>query len=395
MLDALNGRSLAVLMAAALMALSPAPPAKAGVSLAKDGDQSVKVGGRIQIQYHLKDPKGGEQTDSLFLRRFRTYIEGSVHKNWRGKFQVDFGKAKDDDEVAVKDAYLSYRGFKNHQLMIGNAKVMFSPENLTSSKKQQTVSRTFVGEHDYGAVDRNLGLHLTGHSPDKAKRLSYALNLGAQSLDPDASKLDFDTPVNSKADWNEGWTLGGRVDYHPFGHMKRAQGDFKRSLKARIGISAFKWSNDGDNNSHTDPGTSLDDGKGKPDVEAVTGLEFSAALKTKGLSLDAAYNIFNADTVDDTLSGGIYKNGTTKLKSFAFEGGYMLMPRQLEVVAAYESQDADGYEAAWTRSSFGLNWFFVQKHDIKFQATYRAGKNEDGKKGHDLDEFFAQMQYVF
>jgi len=391
-------RSVALLVFVIALTVSISSPVEAGVTVAKDGDKFVKMGGRIQLKYHLKDPDGGEKTDDLFLRRFRTYIEGSVHKDWAGKFQVDFGKkssAKDDDELAVKDAYLSYTGFKNHKLLIGNAKVMFSPENLISSKKQQTVSRTFVGDHNYGSVDRNLGLHLTGHSSDKAKQLTYALNFGSQSVDPDAKKLDFDTPVNNKTDWNQGWTVGGRVDYHPFGQMKWAQGDFKRKLKARIGISAFNWQNDNDNNTHIDPATGLDDGKGKPDVDSVTGLEISAALKAQGFSLDAAYNTFAADTVDGAVSGGIYKNGTTTLENFAIEGGYMVIPSQLEAVAAYESQDADGYAEAWTRTSLGVNWFFVKKHDVKLQATYRIGENKDGKKGNDLDEIFVQMQYVF
>jgi len=391
-------RGIALLVFAMFLAISISSPVEAGIAVIKEGGKSLKMGGRIHLQYHLKDPEGGEKTDDLFLRRFRTYIEGSVHKDWSGKFQVDFGKkgsAKDDDEVEVKDAYLEYRGFKNHKLLIGNAKVMFSPENLISSKKQQTVTRTFVGEHNYGSVDRNLGLHLTGQFPDKAKHLTYALNFGSQSVDPDAKKLDFDTPVNNKSDWNQGWTVGGRVDYHPFGLMKWAQGDFKRKLKARIGIAAFKWQNDDDNNTHIGVVTGLDDGKGKPDVDSVTGLEVSAALKMKGFSVDAAYNTFDADTVDDVVSAGIYKNGATTLENFAIEGGYMVIPGQLEAVVAYESQDADGYAKAWTRSSFGLNWFFVKKHDVKLQVTYRIGENKDGKEGNDLDDVFMQMQYVF
>ena len=67
------------------------------------------LGGRVQLQYYRADPDGGESTDDLFFRRLRPYIAGTVTENWMGKIQVDFGKAGDDDEVAVKDAYLQYK----------------------------------------------------------------------------------------------------------------------------------------------------------------------------------------------------------------------------------------------------------------------------------------------
>ena len=34
----------------------------------KDGDRYVKVGGRLQLQYHREDPVGGAATDELLLR---------------------------------------------------------------------------------------------------------------------------------------------------------------------------------------------------------------------------------------------------------------------------------------------------------------------------------------
>lgn len=70
------------------------------------------------------------------------------------------------------------------------------------------------------------------------------------------------------------------------------------------------------------------------------------------------------------------------------------MPAKLELVAGYESLDADNYADVWTRTSFGANYFF-EKQDIKLQATYRIGENLDGVKGKDKNELFIQTQYVF
>ncbi|HEB94522.1 MAG TPA: hypothetical protein ENI94_13915 [Gammaproteobacteria bacterium] len=55
-------------------------------------------------------------------------------------------------------------------------------------------------------------------------------------------------PSTANDDVNEGWIVGGRVDFHPFDALKFSQGDFSGKQKA---TAAFNWSNDGDNNDPT------------------------------------------------------------------------------------------------------------------------------------------------
>ncbi len=379
-------------LAVAALVAGVAASANASVKYA-DGDKYVKFGGRIQLQYHQIDPDGGEKTDELFFRRFRPYIEGSVHKDWTGKFQWDMGGAEGDNELAVKDAYMQYKGFPGIAITVGNKNFPFSRELLTSSKTQQLVERTFVGDHNYGTPDRQAGVYVDGGFMDDT--VTYGLGLAQGAIDPDANKLDFDSLVNNHDDWNQGWMFGGRIDYHPFGHLKMSQGDFKRELKATIGVAAFSWANDDDNNTYTDPDTGLGTSTSKFDVDKVTGFEVSGAIRGFGASVDAQYNIFNAETVDGALTGGIYENGETSLTNFAIEGGYMVLPSTIEIVAGYSAQDADNYDKTWTRTEVGVNLFAVGSHDIKLQTTYRMGKNLNGVDGADADELFVQCQYVF
>jgi hypothetical protein len=365
----------------------------AGITVYQEDDKYVKIGGRIQLQYHYVKPDVGDSTDDLFFRRLRPYIEGSIHKDWKGKFQVDFGKAEGENEVAIKDAYMQYKGFKNMKLTVGNANFPFSRELLTSSKKQQLVERTFVGDHNYGTPDRNAGIHLTGHTMEE-KKLTWGASIASAEIDPDANKLDFDTPVNRNDDFNQGWIFGGRLDYHPFGMLKFAQGDFKRKTKATIGVAAYHWGNDDDNNSYTDDNGNSTSAS-KADVDKVTGFEISGAFRGHGVSVDGEYNIFKADTVDSNFTGGIYENSSTDLKNWALEGGYMFSGNMFEIGGGYQNQDADNYEDNWTRTSFFANWFITKNHDIKAQLTYRIGKNLKGVKDNDEDEIFLQAQYVF
>ncbi|MGB5395594.1 MAG: porin [Gammaproteobacteria bacterium] len=383
-------KPLLAAMAACIASAAPLSAHSSGITVYQDGDKYVKIGGRIQFQYHQFDPDIGDSSDEVLFRRLRPYLEGSLHKDWKGKIQFDLGKAEEGNEVAVKDAYMQYKGFSNMKVTVGNANFPFSREFLTSSKYQQLVERTFVGDHDYGTPDRNAGIHLTGHSEDK--HIGWAASVAQASIDPDAAKLDFDTPVNRNDDFNEGFIVGGRVDFHPMGPLKFSQGDFDGATKATISLAAFTWSNDDDNNTYTTAGTSTS--TSKADVDSVTGVELSGAFRSNGISIDIETNKFDADSVDTAFTGGLYRNGSTSLKNSAIEAGVMLPGNTTELVLAYQTQDADNYATAWNRTSAGVNWF-LQKHDIKVQLSYRMGENLKGVNGVDADEIFLQSQYVF
>lgn len=384
----------AFMMAAIVIAVAFAyvvPADAAGVVVYKEGEKHIKIGGRLQLQYHFVDPDGGESSDSVFFRRLRPYIMGSIHKDWDAKIQWDIGKADGENEVAIKEAWFKYKGYNNLTIRVGNSQFPFSREDITSSKKQNLVERTFVGDHSYGTPERNAGVFVAGHNEDKM--ITYEVAATSAAIDPDSKKLDFDTPINKNDDFNEGWLVGGRIDYHPWGNLKFSQGDFSDgALKGTISLAAFVWSNDDDNNTYTDASGNATGSK--PDVDSVTGFEISGAVRWKGLSVDAEYNIFDADTIDGDFDGGIYEDGNTDLSNFSIEGGYMVMPKKLEFALGYQSQDTDTYADAWTRTSVGANYFW-QKHDIKTQLTYRMGQNLNGVTDADQDELFLQFQFVF
>jgi hypothetical protein len=368
-------------------------PATAGIKVYENGDKFIELGGRIQLQYLRTEPDGGEARDQVFFRRLRPYIAGSVTENWSGKIQFDFGKSLDQDEVAVKDAYMQYKGWKNKTLTIGNSKTPFSREFLTSSKRQQTVERGFVGDHNFGTPDRQLGLRLEGHS--SSKKITYMVAAGGEHHDPDVRRMDFDTPVNNADDWNEGLVVAGRIDFHPMGFMKFDQGDFRsEDWKANFSIGFFSWSNDDDNNTYTDSTTGQSTSSSKADLNSAEGFELSAGVRGRGVSVDAEFNLVSGDTVDSSFTGGIYRGGTTDLDQFQIEGGYMLPKTPVELVGKWETFDADNYHDSWNATELGVNYFW-NKHKVKLQFTYRLGENVLGVRGSDRDTAFLQWQFVF
>ena len=388
-----RGGKLSILLSLCALAAALTVPARAGIKVFEEGDRFVEIGARVQIQYLQTDFEGSETRDQVFFRRLRPYISGSVTKNWVGKVQFDFGKTIDGNEVAIKDAYMQYKGWKNKTLTIGNAKTPFSREFMTSSNRQQTVERGFVGDHNFGTPDRQLGFRLDGQNA--GKKVTYSLALGGEHHDPSATRMDFDSPANNNTDWNEGLVIAGRVDFHPMGFVKFDQGDFNSSgVKPNFSLAFFSWSNDDDNNTYTDPATGLSTSGSKADLDSAEGFELSAGIRGNGISVDVEYNLISADTVDPIFTGGVYRSGSTDLDKFHVEGGFMLPSNQIELVGSWESLDADNYLDTWTATEVGVNYFW-NKHKVKAQLTYRMGENRLGVPGADGDTTLLQWQFVF
>ena len=382
---------------------------QAGVVVYKDGDKRIEVGGLIQVEYILVDPDcdgstpcvidnslniEGQSTDRLIFRRLRPYIAGTLSAGWDAKIEFDFGESVDADEIQVKDAFFTYSGFeKGHlKLTIGNAKHGFSREFVTSSSKQQLIERSIVGDHNFGTPDRVLGLGLEGKAADK--RIGYRVGIGAESHDPAAVVMDFDTPVNGQRDWNQGRIASGRLDFHPLGEIKLDQVDFHSDAwRFTVGVGAFAWQNDDDNNTYTDAtGTSTD--PERADLDSASGLEVSGGVRGFGLSADVEWQLVSGDTVDPAFTGGIYRDGTTDLDKLAVEAGYVFPGNHWEVVAGWDSLDADNYDDTFDRTTVGFN-YYVHKHDLKFSANYRLVENFLGLAGQDHNVVFVLGQYVF
>jgi hypothetical protein len=268
-------------------------------------------------------------------------------------------------------------------LRIGNSSFPFSREYMTPFTRQELVERTFVGDLNYGTPDKNVGFHLRGHRGDRI--ITYRASASIGSVQADDTRLRFNTPVNEIEDYSDGYMIGGRVDYHPLGFVKFQQGDFSGKTRYTLGASAYAWNNDGD--------IAITAQQEAEEVDSITALAISGAFRSHGFSIDAQYNTFDSELVDASHSGGLYRNGKTTLNNASIEGGYMFYNR-IELVAGYQTQDADNYATRWKRSSLGANWF-IKGNDIKLQLTYRMGENLDGASGNDKDEIFLQTQFDF
>ncbi len=361
----------------AVVALSQV--AVAGVRYTDASGRYMELGGRIQVQYHAESPNTGESTDELLFRRLRPYLQAG-DAEWCSKIEWDMGGGNID----IRDAYVAYAGWQPATLIVGNYTTPYSRESITSANKQQLVELTLVGDHNYGVTDRQVGLHFEGRA---GGGMSWAAAVVKAAVDPDNSRVDFDTVacLDRDEDWSEGNLAAIRLDCHPCGPMPYDQGDFDRRFRMTVGVAGYAWANDDDN---------LDPTRAKKDLDYAQGIELNAGLRGGGVSIDFEYNRIRAGLIEPGIAEGLYVDSETTLDVGAVEGGYMVLPGKLELVAAYEALDADGYDTTWTRASVGVNGF-VRKHTIKVQATYRVGENVDGHAHRDADELFVQGQYAF
>lgn len=162
-----------VLLETAFAAIAQASDVKVstkGGLKVSSGDYEFKFGGRIMYDYNKSEKNGVTDEDGFDLRRGRVFVSGKIAKDWKFKtqFNVDGGGAE--------DLYIRYTGWgRAANLTIGNQKVPFGLEELTSSKNISVLERSAITEQYAVGRAESVQLHgqLSGNS-------SYALSVFAE-----------------------------------------------------------------------------------------------------------------------------------------------------------------------------------------------------------------------
>ncbi len=156
---------IAALIAASAVTMTPAANAEVKVSTkgglkVSSGDYKFEFGGRIMYDYNRSELNGETDENDFDLRRGRVYAKGNIAKNWA--FKTQFNTNGD----GVEDLYLRYTGWgKGAQVTIGNQKMPFGLEELTSSKDISVLERSAITEQY--AIGRAEGVQLHGKAGGK------------------------------------------------------------------------------------------------------------------------------------------------------------------------------------------------------------------------------------
>ena len=336
--DADSIRAEAAIAAQANLAKVKAFPINAG--------KKITIAGYTQVRYQSLEETG--KIDGFDIRRARLDVKGTISPYWSYRVQFDLaGTPK------LIDAYAELKLNDYFNFTIGQAKIPFSLENLTSSNKLELIDRSQAVEA-LVARGKDIGGNQNGRD--------LGIQLGCTIL-----KVK-DRPV---------------VDY-------------------RLGIYNGSGINAADLNEKKDFATRLI-------LHPIVGLDISAALyngsryiaevKTGTVVTTAAKNVdrnrygfdLNYDLKDLAIRGE-YIHGTDDLidrEGYYFQAGYYFLQKKLQLIAKYDFYDTDKAKAAnaSTWYVFGANFNF--NSNIRLQANYTV-KQEEGTS---IDNNFASIQF--
>lgn len=339
----------------------------------KDGKTSIKsknaelnLSNRLQVRFTHEDLDANSGTskperDSFRIRRMKTKLDGWAYTpDLQYELQLNFA----DSSNVLEDANVNYDftgGRKAVMVKLGQYKVPFGRQELTSSGSQQFVDRSAVS--NTFARGRDIGVQLWG------------------------------TPAGGKLDWRVGVFNGGgrtisrndnddlqlnaRLQWAPFGDPKYSEGDFDSSDRPLFAIAGNLESN----TREVAATTSTIAHQNAQDI-----LGYDVVFKFRGFSLFGEYfdreNDRNEDLSDFDDEG------------YNVQAGYFVIPKKLEVAlrfAEYDPRaDRDDDVRSETGAALGYYW---NKHNHKLQMDYR--EIEDEARDAKDKELRLQYQIIF
>lgn len=336
--DADSIRAEAAIASQANLAKIKAFPINAG--------KKITIAGYTQVRYQALEETG--KIDGFDIRRARLDVKGNISPYWGYRVQFDLaGTPK------LIDAYAELKLNDYFNVTIGQAKIPFSLENLTSSNKLELIDRSQAVEA-LVARGKDVGGNQNGRD--------IGIQLGGTIL-----KLK-DRPV---------------LDY-------------------RLGVYNGSGINTTDNNEKKDYATRLI-------VHPVVGLDISGALyngtrfvpevKTGTVVTTPSKNVdrnrygfdLNYDLKDLAIRGE-YIHGTDDLidrEGYYLQAGYYFLQKKLQLIAKYDFYDANKSKAddASTWYVIGANYNF--NTNVRLQANYTI-KQEEGTS---IDNNLASIQF--
>ncbi|NOQ93531.1 MAG: porin [Methylophaga sp.] len=363
---------------------------KGGLSIkTRDGDFSTKLGGRVQIDAatYSGQPEIGDGTE---LRRARLYLQGTMYKDWGYKLQYDFAGSG-----TINDAFMTYNGFDNLQLKVGNFKDPFMLQEGTSSKYVLFTERALPSAF---AAGRHIGVMAS----TKQQHWSLAAGLFGDS---------YTANNGTNHDEDEGWGVGTRATFAPI-NEKGELLHFGLGLNYRdvsdSGTAQFKQQAE----THISGINIVDTGSiGNVDDVLKVGLEVATVagpFSAQAEYISTSVNRNNASDLDFdgwyaqagyflTGESRSYKKGAfagIKPKGNVGEGGIGawelgLRYSTLDLI----DRDIDGGEV--DTFTLGLNWYATPT--LRFSANYVDVLNVTGG-AHDNEEpslFQVRSQWAF
>lgn len=307
--------------------------------------KKITLAGYTQIRYQALEETG--KIDGFDIRRARLDFKGTLSPYWGYRVQLDLaGTPK------LIDAYAELKVNDYFNFTVGQAKIPFSLENLTSSPKLDLIDRSQVVEaltargKDVGGNQngRDIGILLSGTILQLNYRPVVDYRLGI-----------YNGAGINVADNNENKDIAARLIVHPV---------------LGLDISAALYN-----------GTRF-----VPEVKTGTVVTTPSKNVTRDrLGFDLSYDKNNFSLRSEYISG---KDDQTDREGYYILGGYYFFEKKFQLLAKYDFYDADKAKAddASTWIVLGANYNF--NVNTRLQVNYSI-KQEEGTS---INNNFANVQ---
>jgi len=330
-------------------------------------DDTIKLGGTESV---------GDSKGSFRIRRAKLKFEGWFYKPWlQYEVQTNWpGISSANLANYLEDANLNWdvtKGKKQFMVKLGQFKVPFGLQELTSSGSQQFVDRSLVSNAYFRG--RDTGVSVWGV-------------LGANKFEYRAGIFNGNGLTRSVND-NDKFQYNARVSFQPNGavplgtysgaHQSESNFESKALGKTIFVVSAAVEQND-----LSFAATDL-----KTNIKS-TLYEVDFMLKHRGFSATGMYAWGERKPQE--------VNPTFDTNGWFVQAGFFLKPEKWEIAARYGEQDpsdAVGPDKI-TEIRGGLNFFYA-RHALKVQADFGQVKTDNSSGERTNNELRIQTQFIF
>jgi len=378
---------------------------------------SFALGNRVQVRYTYLSPDSPAQdeTSSFRIRRFKTFLNGNAFYPWvKYKVQVNWVGFNEPDtrrnEPDLEDALVDFAYFPAAALQVGQYKVPFDRQELTSSGAQQFVDRAITNARYTFARDQGVTLHgVLG--AEKAEWFEYHAGV-------------FNGNGRNKADNDNTEHLGvARLYWTPMGPFKYSESDTDNTPKPMIAIgTAYAYNPVTSSSTSVANLTTQFPNPANPAqmVDVVTGsrstltesnadihrLTADAQLKWRGLYLvgdvffeDRENKLPRVTRTDfnaagkalSTTAGAGTTPGTQHTIGVLTQAGYFIIPKRVELAGRYALVNPDGKNNKQQEVRGAINWFLFA-HNMKLQTDFGTIMTQQAAGG-DRKDFEARTQF--
>ncbi len=349
-----------------------------------DEKYSLTIGGQVQTRYTFTQKDGANAVSDVSawnIPRARTFLSGyfltkdltfKSYQDWAALNSWNSGTTNSNTSKVMLETLINYRIVDEAQLRVGQDKVQFSRQYITSSSQNEFVDNSFVTSAFAPGYDT--GLSALGSVANGMLTYSAAW-VGGNGQDVVAG------------DNNNSYNF--RVTVNPFGDFKYSEADIDKSAKPQLALgssyyhdnvrlnytpasgttaaaAAVETTNLGYLNSTTGwLGKNISTFQtGAPAAENINVqmLEFDTAFKWQGLAVQAEYFWGQANS-------SMRSNINLISKGFYAQAGYMVIPKTVELAIRYNWMDYNAYKTDSLKSEVqgAISWY-INSHNLKIQA---------------------------